>query len=104
MTSVTSSDTLRRSGEGRLPPHAAFARYRVLKAEPATSATRPTLSTREIQCLRALANGKTDVEAAKELGITRRTVRFHIDSAKAKLGVDTRVQAVAKALLERIVG
>lgn len=64
---------------------------------------RRALSAREIACLRALATGKTDSEAAKELGISQRTVRFHIDAVKAKLGVATRVQAVAKALRDKIV-
>jgi DNA-binding CsgD family transcriptional regulator len=81
--------------------HAAFARYRALKTDPA--ATRHSLSVREIECLRALAAGKTDGETAAALNISARTVRFHIDGAKAKLQVGSRVQAVAKALHEKII-
>lgn len=81
--------------------HAAFARYRALMTNPA--AVRQALSVREIQCLRGLAAGKSDSETAQELGISARTVRFHIDGAKEKLGVNSRVQAVAKALQEKIV-
>ena len=80
--------------------HAAFARYRALMTNPA--AARNALSVREIQCLRAAATGKTDAETAEELNISPRTVRFHIDGAKTKLGVGSRVQAVAKALHEKI--
>lgn len=62
-----------------------------------------TLSVRETQCLRYVAIGHADAEIGKMLGISPRTVRFHVDSAKNKLGVSTRVQAIAKALRERII-
>jgi DNA-binding CsgD family transcriptional regulator len=61
------------------------------------------LSAREAQCLRQVAIGQPDVEIGQLLGISPRTVRFHVDSAKAKMGVSTRIQAVAKALRERII-
>lgn len=61
------------------------------------------LSVREAQCLRQVAIGHPDVEIGALLGISPRTVRFHVDSAKAKLGVSTRIQAVAKALRERVI-
>lgn len=61
------------------------------------------LSARETQCLRMVAQGHVDTEIGKTLEISPRTVRFHIDSAKTKLGVTTRIQAVAKALRERII-
>lgn len=82
--------------------HAAFERYRSLK-----SGKRPftphALTTREIQCLRAAASGKSDAEIGADLTISSRTVRFHIDGAKAKLKATTRVQAIAKALQEKII-
>lgn len=57
---------------------------------------RSPLTPRESECLRWAADGKTDVEAGMILGISPRTVRFHINNAKIKLGVATRIQAVAK--------
>jgi DNA-binding CsgD family transcriptional regulator len=54
------------------------------------------LSPREAECLRWVSDGKTDFEVGKILGISPRTVRFHIRNAKTKLGVATRIQAVAK--------
>lgn len=54
------------------------------------------LSPRESECLRWVADGKTDFEVGKILSISPRTVRFHIRNAKTKLGVATRIQAVAK--------
>ena len=82
--------------------HAAFSRYRALGTDK-PAAARHALSVREIQCLRSLATGKTDGETATDLGISPRTVRFHVDGAKAKLQVGSRVQAVAKALQEKII-
>lgn len=61
------------------------------------------LTARETQCLRMVAQGHVDIEIGKALDISPRTVRFHIDSSKSKLGVTTRIQAVAKALRERII-
>jgi DNA-binding CsgD family transcriptional regulator len=63
----------------------------------------PLLSVRETQCLRYVAIGHEDAEISRILGISARTVRFHVDSAKAKLGVGSRVQAVTKAMRERII-
>lgn len=56
------------------------------------------LTTRESECLAWVAQGKTDQETARILGISARTVRFHIDNAKKKLGVATRIQAVTKRM------
>ena len=77
--------------------HAAFDRCDALVTgvKPEASAL---LSTREIACLQALARGLPDEEAARQLGITKRTVRYHVDHAKQKLGVSSRVHAVAAAV------
>jgi LuxR family quorum sensing-dependent transcriptional regulator len=56
------------------------------------------LTNREVECLRWVAQGKTDIEIAMILSISARTARFHIENAKRKLRVATRVQAVAEAL------
>jgi DNA-binding CsgD family transcriptional regulator len=56
------------------------------------------LSPREEAALRLIATGKSDKEAGQLLGITARTIRFHVDNAKTKLGVTTRAQVVLKML------
>lgn len=56
------------------------------------------LSAREEEALRLAAAGKSDADIGKEMGIVARTVRFHIDNAKEKLGVASRAQAVLKFL------
>ncbi|QQO20597.1 LuxR family transcriptional regulator [Bradyrhizobium diazoefficiens] len=54
------------------------------------------LSPREIECLKWAAQGKSAWETGRILGISRHTVAFHLDNAKAKLGVRSNIQAVAR--------
>jgi LuxR family transcriptional regulator, quorum-sensing system regulator BjaR1 len=61
------------------------------------------LSPREIECLSWAAAGKTDAEIGRILTISPRTTRFHIENAKKKLGVATRVQAVAEAMKRKAI-
>ncbi|MEQ1865796.1 MAG: LuxR C-terminal-related transcriptional regulator [Micropepsaceae bacterium] len=56
------------------------------------------LTKREDDTLRLAAAGKSDAEIGATMGITARTVRFHIDNAKEKFGVYSRTQAVLKIL------
>lgn len=64
---------------------------------------RPHLSPREIACLQWLALGKTMWDVSEILGISRRTVVFHVENAKFKLNAVTLPQAVAQALARRII-
>jgi DNA-binding CsgD family transcriptional regulator len=53
---------------------------------------------RETEVLRWLAAGKTDREIGKLLGCSHRTVQKHLQRLYVKLGVETRVAAVMRAL------
>jgi DNA-binding NarL/FixJ family response regulator len=67
---------------------------------------RPTtapLNEREIEVLTWAARGKTSAEIAKILDLTKRTVDFHIDNARGKLGAATRTEAVLKAATGRLI-
>lgn len=55
-----------------------------------------TLSRREIECLNWAAQGKSAWEIGRIIGISRHTVVFHLDNARAKLGVRSTIQAVAR--------
>jgi DNA-binding NarL/FixJ family response regulator len=61
------------------------------------------LSEREVEALTWSARGKTSDEIATILGLSKRTVDFHIDNARTKLGVVTRTQAVVKAVTGRLI-
>jgi LuxR family quorum sensing-dependent transcriptional regulator len=56
-----------------------------------------SLTEREVECLHWAARGKTNHEIGVILDISRHTVNTHVESAKRKLGVATRVQAAAIA-------
>ena len=55
------------------------------------------LSGREREVLRLVAGGQANKQIARTLGITERTVKFHVTSILTKLGADNRAQAVALA-------
>jgi DNA-binding response OmpR family regulator len=61
------------------------------------------LSQREREALTWSARGKTSDEIARILGLARRTVDFHLDNARAKLGVATRTEAVATAVAAKLI-
>jgi DNA-binding response OmpR family regulator len=56
------------------------------------------LARREVETLTWAARGKSSSEIAQILGLSKRTVDFHIDNARSKLGVATRTQAAIKAV------
>lgn len=56
------------------------------------------LSPRELTVLRWMKEGKTNWEIAHILGLSERTIRFHVGSIFEKLDVTSRTQAVARAL------
>ena len=63
----------------------------------------PTLTRREREVLRLLADGHANEAIGAELGISTETVRTHLRKAMAKLDADTRTQAVATALRQSLI-
>lgn len=61
------------------------------------------MSARELDCLKWTAAGKTAWEASKILGISERTVIFHLNAARKKLDCATTTQAVAKAVATQLI-
>lgn len=59
----------------------------------------PTLSPREISCLREVVSGLSDKDIARKLSLTPHTVHDHIERARTKLGAKTRAQAAAMLVL-----
>jgi DNA-binding NarL/FixJ family response regulator len=57
----------------------------------------PSLSQREREVLRLVAEGLPTKQIARALAITERTVKFHVASVLRKLDADNRAQAVAVA-------
>src|SRR5579871_1058086 len=61
------------------------------------------LNDREAETLTWAARGKTSAEIAQIMGLSKRTVDFHIDNAREKLGASTRVEAAIKAATSRLI-
>lgn len=57
----------------------------------------PRLSNRELECLKLAALGQTVDESGNTLGISGRTVEFHLRNALEKLGATTKLRAVVLA-------
>ena len=74
-----------------------------VKGVDAPARNEPRLTGRERDCLSWAAQGKTAWEIAKLLDIGERTVVFHIENAKRKLGVHSRQHAVVRAVMAGLI-
>jgi DNA-binding CsgD family transcriptional regulator len=63
----------------------------------------PNLTEREIEAMRWVSRGKSDVEIATILGISPSTAHFHVEKTKKKLETNSRTEAVARLILEGII-
>lgn len=84
------------AAEGRAFFSATVAAQLAQVARPEPVVEPPTAREREV--LGELALGRTNNEIARQLGISERTVRFHIENLFGRLGVENRVEAVMKAM------
>jgi DNA-binding NarL/FixJ family response regulator len=61
------------------------------------------LTPQETELLKLIVDGHYYKTAADQMGITRRTVAFHLRNVYEKLSVHSKTEAVAKALRERLI-
>jgi DNA-binding CsgD family transcriptional regulator len=93
-------EVLREARAGRLDPEVVAA---LLDASNFTPARRQDLrpgrlSDREVEVLRLVAEGCSNPEIGRRLGISRRTAEHHVQHIYDKIGVSTRAGAVLFAL------
>jgi DNA-binding NarL/FixJ family response regulator len=82
----------------------ALAEARDLAAQaPAPPAAHP-FSPRELQVLTLAAGGLTNKEIAHRLGLSERTVQFHLNSVFAKTATSSRTEAAALAIRQGWIG
>ncbi len=65
--------------------------------KPRREGEREQLSSRERDIVELIAQGQSNKEIARTLGIAPETVKSHIKSIFTKLAVDKRAQAVSRA-------
>jgi DNA-binding CsgD family transcriptional regulator len=100
-------------GDGAEPPGArallhlyalyAHERLRELHAGDARTGAPPPIGPREREALRWMLAGEADEAIAARMGVSLRTVRFHFDSARRKLGCRTRAQALVLAVQKGLI-
>jgi two-component system, NarL family, response regulator LiaR len=96
----TEADELRRAikaaaaGQVQLSPQAAARLLREVRAPESPE----TLTERETDVLRLLAQGQSNKQIAQTLTIGEKTVKTHVSNILAKLGVPSRTQAALHAV------
>jgi DNA-binding NarL/FixJ family response regulator len=71
--------------------------------KPSLAAASGLLTSRELEVLAALTRGSSTRHISTALGIAPNTVRTHVQNVMAKLGVHSRLEAVAIAARDRLV-
>jgi len=85
-------------GQSSLSPAIARRLVREVAGETGNSASKDSLTAREIDVLRVIARGHSNEEIAEVLCISPATVRTHVSRILAKLNLNRRTQAVLYAL------
>lgn len=88
------------AGEPSLAPTIARKLMRELKQPPDTHLVEHSLSEREVQVLRLVAQGLSNREIADRLVVSERTVRAHVSNILNKLHLANRTQAALYAIRE----
>jgi DNA-binding NarL/FixJ family response regulator len=95
------------AGDAVIPPRVAPELLRRLRAaeaaQPSSGDGAVELSEREHEVLRLMVDGRDNAAIAAELFISPNTVKSHVASIFAKLGVESRLQASVQALRRGLV-
>jgi len=84
-------------------PQVASRLIRLFREQSATVKVEHDLTPHEVRLLKLLVAGHNYRTAAKELRVSVNTVAFHMRNIYQKLHVHSKAQAVARALIDRIV-
>lgn len=85
------------SGETLISPQITVKLLRKMIPPQAPTRTGESLSERELEVVRLVARGRTNVEIAEELFISAGTVKNHLANVQRRLGVRNRVEIAAWA-------
>jgi DNA-binding NarL/FixJ family response regulator len=70
---------------------------------PAQDTRRRQLTERELECLQMISKGLSNNEAAGVLGLSKATIRTHLEHIYQKLDVTNRVEAVTEGIRQGII-
>ena len=90
-------------GESVLEPRIAARLVREVREVATRRKPLDALSPREVEVLTVLARGRSNREIARTLSISEETVKAHVSSILAKLGLADRTQAAIFGLQQRLV-
>jgi NarL family two-component system response regulator LiaR len=90
-------------GESVLEPRIAARLVREVREVAARRRPLDQLSPRELEVLAALSRGRSNRQVARALQISEETVKAHVSSILAKLGLADRTQAAIFGLQQRLV-
>ena len=93
----------RRSAGGAVLSLSAQAARRRIRSGPGYSPLAESLTPREREVLARLVRGESTTGMARSMGVRLSTTRTHVDSILIKLGVHSRLEAVAYAVKEGII-
>lgn len=74
-----------------------------LAAQTQGESYRRSLTERELECLQIVAKGLSNTETASVLGLSKATIRTHLEHIYQKLDVCNRVEAVTEGLRQGII-
>ncbi|MDT4938851.1 MAG: hypothetical protein QOG80_2522 [Pseudonocardiales bacterium] len=100
-------DVLRRVSDGEIVVDGSFLRPSQRtdsNAPPQLLRLATYLTPRELECLALLAEGLDTAAMARRLGVSRTTVRSHVQAVLTKLGVHSRLEAASLAIRFGLVG
>jgi DNA-binding NarL/FixJ family response regulator len=89
--------------QGGAPMSPSIARMVILHMHETTAGNDYQLTVREKEILHSLSKGNSFKLIAAELGISLETVRTHIKHIYDKLHVQSQIEAVSKAITERLI-
>ena len=100
---VISAITEVAAGGSVIQPTLARALLRGFQIQERENAESPTLTEREKEILNLIGKGLSNQEVASVLGLSRATVRTHLEHIYAKLDVTNRVEAVTEGIRKGLI-
>ncbi len=92
-------------GGSVIQPSLARSLLRYFRRPPTAQGAEPpvALTSREIEILQVIAKGLSNSEAAKVLGVSRATIRTHLEHIYQKLSVTNRVEAITEGIRQGLI-